>query len=218
MTFSGAMKFSHGGLINNLALAVQYHRAASTSEGANPARGLWNRLLSAHFNANTWILTPLDDGSGTLKSNFVIERFYPKNNTIAYLPWVLVQVKAQVPDSSNEDEEEQYLSELDTDAGFLSLDASWYMRRKADIQSTVMFVIQVSGVRMRVYKRTISREEDSFKSLTGFLDPKIHPQEIRDIFKVVQTQNFTEISSVSFKDQTATSGQLKRKLEDDDSE
>ena len=92
------------------------------------------------------------------------------------------------------------------------------MKGEVDIQSTEMFVIQVSGERMRVYKRTISGEDGSFKRLTDFLDPKTNPREIKEIFKVIQTQDSTEISNVSTQQastaQTSTPGQLKRKLQE----
>lgn len=139
------MEFRYGGLVNNLALAAQYHRAATILENANPARGLWNRLLSNSLDTISWMVTPLNERSGSLKSNFVIEKFCPDKESTVFFSGCWSQVKAQGHNELDEEDKQARLRGLASDASFLSLDASWYMKRNVDIPCTDMFVVQISG-------------------------------------------------------------------------
>ncbi|KAF3484318.1 uncharacterized protein GIQ15_03642 [Arthroderma uncinatum] len=165
---------SQGGLINTIALAVQYDRALQ-DPNEDSTTGLWDRLLNNNFGGDNWIVTPQKRQTSGARPDFVIERFWSNS---AFIEVIVVEAKPQHQTMS----QDSYTDEQVLGYAINALETG---QAKGQMK---IFALRVVGTRMMAYK--VTRANQVLTPLASdYMDPKVNEAAMRQVFDMIKNAN-----------------------------
>ncbi|EEH06950.1 predicted protein [Histoplasma capsulatum G186AR] len=165
---------TQGGLINTTPLAIQYDRALQDPY-EDSTIGLWNRLLNAYFDNNSWIVTPQKCQETNTRPDFVIERFWANNS---FIEVIIIKAKPQQQTMRQDHQtDEQVLS--------YTLNALHSGQQKGQRK---IYALRVVGVYIMAYKVSINQPSLT-PMASDYMNPKQHVVAILQIFNTIKAAN-----------------------------